>query len=88
MDTERGITILIKKNINKRINATKNEVDKKDLKIQLEIIELQKSRVKQVNESLDKDKCEKIIDLVGEPVLKESLIQLLTDVKNLNLVDK
>lgn len=76
------------KNINKRIKSTDNEDDIKDLNIQLEIIQLQRSRVKQVNESLDIDKCQEIIGLVGEPVLSESLNQLLTDVQNLNLVNK
>lgn len=76
------------KNIQERISLTDNEEDIKDLNIQLEIIKLQKSRVKQVNESLDIDKCREIIDLVGEPVLGESLNQLLADVKNLKQVDK
>lgn len=76
------------KSINERINLTDNEDKIKDLNIQLQIIQLQKSRVKHVNESLNIDKCQAIINLIGEPVLSESLNQLLTDVKNLNLVDK
>ena len=74
----------MKKRIKEKIDSETNEGVKNDLDIQLKIIELQKSRVKHVNESLDINKCNKIIHLVGEPVLSESLNQLLTEVKNLD----
>lgn len=71
------------KRINAKIDFVTSKDKKNDLNIQLDIIKLQKKRVKRLNKSLNPEKCQEIIDLVGEPVLKESLDQLLKEVKDL-----
>lgn len=72
------------KMIGKLVNSEISDDIKTDLNIQLKIIALQKSRVKQINTSLDTEKCRAIINLVGEPLLSESLNQLLSEVEDLN----
>src|SRR5690554_1934727 len=74
-------------NISERINSTENAEIKNDLNIQLKIIDLQKSRIKYINKSLDTKKCQEIINLVGEPVLSESLNQLLSEVNDIKSID-
>lgn len=71
------------KRIKERINSETSEDVKSDLNIQLDIIKLQKKRVKRLNKTLTPEKCQEIIDLVGEPVLKDSLDQLFKEVENL-----
>jgi predicted ATPase len=73
--------------INARIASEVNDILKNDLKIQLEILKLQKSRTIKVNESLDLDICKEIIDLIGEPLICNSLNQLLSEVENPNSTD-
>lgn len=66
-----------------KITSETRSVFKNDLITQLKIIELRKSLIRNLNESLNLYECEMIINLVGEPVLKESLIELLYEVKNI-----
>lgn len=70
--------------IQKRISIEENEQVQEDLKVQLEIIQLEHSRIKNINQSLTLDKCKEIIDLVGEPILAQSLNYLYSEVKDLN----
>lgn len=68
--------------IKKIILKEKNDQFKEDLKVQLKIIQLELSRIKNLNASLTLEKCKKIIDLVGEPILLQSLNNLYDEVIN------
>jgi hypothetical protein len=60
-----------------------NDVDpetKQDLEVQLEIIRLEQSRIPSLNANLSGAHCKRIIDLVGEPILRQSLIDLYEEV--------
>lgn len=70
--------------IGKRVESEEDDQIKKDLNIQLKIIELEKSRITTLNESLTIEKCKEIIDLVGEPILEESLNNLYQEVLIIN----
>lgn len=70
-----------RKEIEERINENKKKkLVIEDLQIRLDIIKLQQKRIKNLSRITKLDECEKIISLVGEPVLKESLTELYNEV--------
>ncbi len=70
------------KKIEYKLSKDENNEIKDDLEIQLKILQLEISRITNLNYTLSIDKCKEIIDLVGEPVLKESLLSLHDEVKS------
>jgi energy-coupling factor transporter ATP-binding protein EcfA2 len=61
-----------------------NDTEKDDLLVQHEIFLLELRRIKNINNNLTIGKCKNIIDLVGEPVLQQSLLALYNEVLTLN----
>jgi hypothetical protein len=70
--------------IEERILQEGSLIIKADLKIQLEITNLELRRINNLNELLSIEKCKEIINLIGEPILSQSLNNLYSEVINLN----